>query len=144
MGRARNTAIARVVALVGALAFCLQGYDQAVANGLLTLPAFLAVFPELDVAHAAAGDGARRASVQGTAVAVYEAGCALGALSCVYLGDRLGRRRTVFAAACVVVVGAVVQATPFALGQFIAGRIVAGPFPTPTPLAPWPRRPCPG
>ena len=62
----------------------------------------------------------------GTAVALYEVGAALGALSCAFIGDYLGRRRTVFIAGCVCLVGIVIQASPFSLGQLIAGRIITG------------------
>lgn len=37
-----------VLGVVGATCFALQGYDQAVANGLLTLPTWVAVFPQID------------------------------------------------------------------------------------------------
>lgn len=34
------------MSIIAATAFALQGYDQAVANGLLTLPTFLSTFPQ--------------------------------------------------------------------------------------------------
>ena len=64
--------------------------------------------------------------VSGTAVALYEVGAALGALSCAFIGDILGRRRMVFLAGCVCIVGIIIQASPFSLGQLIAGRIITG------------------
>lgn len=62
----------------------------------------------------------------GTTVAIYEVGCALGAFSCSFLGDRLGRRKTIFLAGCIALVGIIIQATPFSLGQLIAGRVITG------------------
>lgn len=62
----------------------------------------------------------------GTTVAIYEVGCALGAFSCGFLGDRLGRRKTIFLAGCIALVGIIIQATPFSLGQLIAGRVITG------------------
>jgi MFS family permease len=62
----------------------------------------------------------------GTTVAIYEVGCAIGALSCVILGDILGRRRTIFLAGCIVIVGVILQATPFQLGQLIVARVITG------------------
>ena len=62
----------------------------------------------------------------GTTVAIYEVGCALGALSCMYLGDRLGRRRTIFLAGCMAIIGVIIQASPYSLGQFIAARVITG------------------
>lgn len=43
----RGRSLSVVVSLVAATAFMLQGYDQAVMNGLVTLPTFLSVFPEM-------------------------------------------------------------------------------------------------
>lgn len=43
----RGRALSIVLSIVGATAFALQGYDQAVMNGLVTLPTFLQVFPQM-------------------------------------------------------------------------------------------------
>jgi MFS family permease len=64
--------------------------------------------------------------VLGVTVAIYEIGCALGALSCMIIGDALGRRKTIFVAGLVIIAGVVIQASPFALGQLIAGRVITG------------------
>lgn len=37
-----------IIGIIGATAFALQGYDQAVGNGILTLKTFLNVFPQTD------------------------------------------------------------------------------------------------
>lgn len=36
------------LAITGAVAWILQGYDQALMNGLLTLPSFNKTFPSID------------------------------------------------------------------------------------------------
>ena len=64
----------------------------------------------------------------GTTVAIYEIVCAFGALSCAFIGDILGRRRMLFLAGCVVIVGVFLQATPFSLAQLIVARIITGMF----------------
>ena len=43
----RGKPLSVLVSLVAATAFMLQGYDQAVMNGLVTLQTFLDVFPEM-------------------------------------------------------------------------------------------------
>lgn len=111
------------VGLIGATAFLLQGYDQGVMNGLLTLPTFEAQFPAINTSVDKSED---RSVLQGTTVAIYEVGCAFGALSCFILGDILGRRKTIFLAACVIIIGTILQATPFSLGQLIAARVITG------------------
>lgn len=53
-------------------------------------------------------------------------GCMFGALSCLYGGDRLGRRKVIFLGAIIMVIGACLQSTAFSLAHFIIGRIVTG------------------
>lgn len=43
----QGNALSIVLSIVAATAFALQGYDQAVMNGLLTLPTFLHRFPDM-------------------------------------------------------------------------------------------------
>jgi hypothetical protein len=47
-GTLRGKPLTHALGVVCALAFTLQGYDQAVANGLVTLASFIKVFPEID------------------------------------------------------------------------------------------------
>lgn len=112
-----------LVGFVGAMAFLLQGYDQAVVNGLLTLPTWEHTFPLIDTQN---NKSENRAILEGTSVAIYEVGCAFGALSCFIIGDILGRRKTIFGAACVIIVGVIIQASSFSLGQLIAARVITG------------------
>lgn len=112
-----------LVAAVGALAFLLQGYDQAVINGLLSLSTWERTFPQINTSD---NKSHERSLIQGTAVAIYEVGCAIGALSCFIIGDILGRRKTIFGASCFVIVGVTIQASSFSLGQLIAARIITG------------------
>ncbi|CAI7587366.1 unnamed protein product [Penicillium glandicola] len=122
----KGKSLSLVIGLVGAVGFILQGYDQAVANGLLTLGSFIAVFPQIDTVNTSGSVKSHNSTIQGTTVAIYEVGCALGAGSCAFLGDRLGRRKTIFLAGCIALVGVAIQASPFALGQLIAGRVITG------------------
>jgi hypothetical protein len=54
------------VGLVGAMGFMLQGYDQAVANGLLTLDSFVKTFPAIDAIHATGAEKSHKSTIQGT------------------------------------------------------------------------------
>jgi hypothetical protein len=54
-----------ILSLIGATCFALQGYDQAVANGLLTLKSFVAVFPEIDTINTTGAVKAHNAEIQG-------------------------------------------------------------------------------
>lgn len=59
-------------------------------------------------------------------MSIYEIGCAFGALSCLFIGDRLGRPKTMVVAGVVALAGGVIQASTYSFGQTIAGRIVSG------------------
>ena len=50
---------------------------------------------------------------------MYTIGGVFGALSTTFLGDRLGRRRMIFFASGVVIIGAVLMASSYSLGQMI-------------------------
>lgn len=102
-------------------------------NGLVTLPTFLSVFPQMKESNIEGKEQSVTKNFSyahslciGTVVAIYEVGCAMGALSCAFIGDVLGRRRMLFTAGIFVVVGVILQATPFSLPQLIVARIITG------------------
>ena len=49
-----------------------------------------------------------------------------GAAICIFVGNPLGRRRTIFLGTCIMIVGAILQTTSYQLPQFIIGRLVTG------------------
>lgn len=57
-------------------------------------------------------------------MAVYELGCAAGALTVIFSGDKFGRRLTVMVGELIIIFGAILQASSFSLAQLIVGRIV--------------------
>lgn len=62
----------------------------------------------------------------GTVIALYTVGGIFGALSCVYLGDLLGRRKVIFFTNLISIIGAILMATSFQFSQFIVARLVLG------------------
>lgn len=112
------------LAITGAVAWILQGYDQALMNGLLTLPSFEATFQAINTSTPALNKA--HSTLQGTTVALYEVGAAAGAMSCFVLGERFGRKRTTFGAAVVVLIGVILQSTSYQLAQLIVARIITG------------------
>lgn len=62
----------------------------------------------------------------GTVVALYTLFGVFGALGCTFIGDILGRRKTIFIASVVQAIGAILQSSAFVLAQFIVGRVVIG------------------
>ncbi|KAF2767642.1 putative sugar transporter [Teratosphaeria nubilosa] len=120
----RGKRLQLALAITGAIAWILQGYDQALMNGLLTLPSFVATFPAIDTTTPELK--AQNSTLEGTTVALYEVGAAIGALTCFIIGNRFGRKKTAIGACIVVLVGVVLQATSFQLAQLIVARIVTG------------------
>ena len=62
----------------------------------------------------------------GISVAAYNLGCFSGAISTIWLGNYLGRRRAIFLGSSIMIVGAILQCSSFSLAQFIVGRLVTG------------------
>lgn len=59
-------------------------------------------------------------------IALYTVGGIFGALSCVYLGDLLGRKKVIFWTNFITIIGAILMATSFDFVQFIIARLVLG------------------
>ena len=96
-------------------------------GGLLTLPSFVETFPEINTASPPPGKSSSYTStIQGISNASYNLGCFVGALLTIWLGDILGRKKTIFLGSAIMVVGAALQCSAFSLGHLIAGRIITG------------------
>lgn len=122
----RGQSLTTALGLLGATGFILQGYDQGLMNGLITLPTFYNQFPQTNAITTTGSAKSHASTIQGTTVAIYEVGAAIGAGSCYFLGDRLGRRRMITLAAIVILVGVTIQASAFSLGQLISARVITG------------------
>ncbi|KAF2011050.1 sugar porter family MFS transporter [Aaosphaeria arxii CBS 175.79] len=112
------------VSFIAGLDFLLFGYDQGVMGGLLTLPSFVHTFPEIDVENSS--NRSHASTIQGISVASYNIGCFCGAIACIWIGDLLGRRKTIFLGSAIMVVGAALQTSAYSLSHFIVGRIITG------------------
>ncbi|GIJ98167.1 hypothetical protein Aspvir_000282 [Aspergillus viridinutans] len=123
----RGSALSRaIICLVVCPAFVTYGYNLSVAGGLLTLESFVETFPQIDTVNTTGAQQRYNSTIQGTVVALFTVGGIFGSLSCIYLGDRLGRRKVIFLASAVTIVGAVLMATAFDFAQFIVARLVLG------------------
>ena len=97
---------------------------KGVMSGVIQTPLWLENFPAVD----------NNPNMLGFTVAVYDIGCLLGALWCLTLGDKLGRKLSCILGGLFVIVGVIIQVTAFkkpsmpngALAQFIVGRIITG------------------
>ncbi|KAJ6163269.1 hypothetical protein N7497_003248 [Penicillium chrysogenum] len=100
------------------------GYNASLLGGVLTLKSFEEQFPEIDIA--AAVNKPHASTIQGLVVASYTIGGFFGTLSCIWLGDRFGRRRTIMAGSVVQAVGAVFMASAGSLAQLTTSRVILG------------------
>ncbi|EEU38099.1 uncharacterized protein NECHADRAFT_48029 [Fusarium vanettenii 77-13-4] len=112
--RLEGRALTAGITITCGTAFMLFGFDQGVFGGLLGLPLFQSTF------------GYPSPMIQGQIVSTYDIGCILGALMTIFVGDIIGRRRTISLACIFVVFGGILQSSSYSLPQMIVGRIVAG------------------
>ncbi|ORX35673.1 general substrate transporter [Kockovaella imperatae] len=120
--RLRGKGLTFMVTFVAGTGFTLFGYDQGVMSGLLTLPAFIKQFPQT----AGGFGGNKSATLQSFLVAIYELGCMAGALSNLYIGDRLGRRHTITLGGFIMIAGAILQTAAVDYGMMLGARVVTG------------------
>lgn len=111
----------RLVTTVATLDFLLFGYDQGVMSGIIAGAPFVADFPQVD------GDS----TWQGFVTSIYAVGCFFGALFILLVGDKLGRRKSIFLGASIMIIGVIIQlaCVPPSYGataQFIIGRFITG------------------
>jgi MFS family permease len=65
-------------------------------------------------------------SVQGIVIAAFELGALVGALACLDIGDRLGRRATVWVGMVFMLIGGALQTSAWHIGQMTTGRVISG------------------
>ncbi|KAG2126227.1 general substrate transporter [Suillus clintonianus] len=118
----RGRKLTAAVAFVAGTGFTLFGYDQGVMSSLLTGNQFEASFPEVVVE----ASHPNHATLQSFTIAIYEVGCLFGALSNLWVGDKLGRRRTIAVGGSIMIIGAILQTSAFSFAQLIAARIFTG------------------
>ena len=96
-------------------------------GGLLTLGSFLKYFPQIDTVNPPPGSNpSHAATIQAITVGAYTLGCFFGAVATIWLGNWLGRKRTIFVGTCIMVVGALLQCTSYSIGQLIPARLITG------------------
>lgn len=94
----------------------------------MDLPSFVKYFPSIDTTSSATSDlpSSTRSTYQGIAVASYNLGCFCGAVFTIFVGNTLGRKRTIFYGSIIMTIGALLQCTSYDLPQWIIGRLVTG------------------
>jgi sugar porter (SP) family MFS transporter len=101
--------------------------DQGVMGGLLTLGSFLRYFPEIDTVNPPAGSStSHAATIQAITVGAYTLGCFFGAVATIWLGNMLGRKKTIIIGSIIMVIGAAIQTSSYGLAQLIVARLITG------------------
>ncbi|KAJ6084586.1 MFS sugar transporter [Penicillium sp. IBT 16267x] len=112
--------------LIVAPAFIVFGYNQSGLGPLATLQSWVGVFPEIDTINTTGAQRAKNSTAKGAVIASFQLGALIGALSCTALGDRLGRRKTIFLGAILTLIGQLLQTSAYGLAQFVVGRVILG------------------
>ncbi|KAI6247999.1 Sugar transporter [Erysiphe necator] len=112
--------------LVAAPCFILFGYSQAGIGGLLSLPSWTSTFPAIDTTNTTGAVKSRHASLQGIVVSSFVLGALAGCIACMYMGDILGRRKSIFIGGVSIMLGQILCASSSSLAQFIVGRTFNG------------------
>ncbi|KAL5335528.1 general substrate transporter [Aspergillus crustosus] len=114
------------IPLVLAPAYIVFGYNQSGPGGLVNFPSWVKQFPEIDTVNTTGAQNSHNSTVQGAVVACFSLGALFGSLACTWIGNRLGRRRTIFLGACVCFIGQTLECTAYSLAHFVVGRVVLG------------------
>ena len=114
LARVTGRPILVLVTIASTCGFLLFGYDNGVFSGLIVSPWFLKTFHN------------PKAGLLGTVSAMYNIGGVLGGISAFFIGDRLGRRRTILTGIAVCTIGAIVQCAATDIAKLVSGRVVCG------------------
>jgi MFS family permease len=88
---------------------------MSVMGALITEEPFLSVFP-----------ATKDPTVLGVVIASFEVGAIIGSIACLEVGDRVGRRATVWFGMAFMIVGGVLQTSAWSTGQLNFGRVLSG------------------
>ncbi|KAJ0307885.1 hypothetical protein COL516b_003857 [Colletotrichum fioriniae] len=112
LGRGKSLQVGVTICCL--IAFVLFGYDQGVFGGILQMEDWLDQF------------GHPSDSETGIIVSCYNLGCLTGCVLNFIFGEKLGRRKTIWTAMSLVIIGATLQATAFTVPHLVIGRLVTG------------------
>ncbi|THY18637.1 general substrate transporter [Aureobasidium pullulans] len=114
-----GNALLYTVTTLTCLGFLLIGFDNGLMGGFVNSAAFTETF------------GIDTTTNKGTnlialIVAIYEIGCFIGAVITSFIGENLGRRKSILIGVLIMIVGAILQATAYHIPHMVVGRIVSG------------------
>ncbi|KAF1918451.1 sugar transporter STL1 [Ampelomyces quisqualis] len=110
----RGKSLIAVILMTSGLDFLLFGYDQGLFGGILGGQRFKDTL------------GNPSPTMTGLVTAIYDIGCALGAVFAFVFGEKIGRKRSIILANLIVIVGAAIQTASFEYWQMFVSRIIGG------------------
>ena len=119
MGQLTGNDLFSAVTSISCLSFLLIGFDNGLMGGFINSAAFTDSFGLVKGTH-------YYTYILPLIVAIYEIGCFVGAIITSFIGDSLGRKKSIFIGACIMIVGAILQSSSYSVGQMLTGRIVSG------------------
>jgi MFS family permease len=108
-----------VILITSGMDFLLFGYDQGLFGGILAGTYFQDML------------GHPSPTMSGLVTAIYDVGCALGAIVAFVYGEKIGRKKSIILANFIVIVGAALQTASYSYWQMFAARIVWSSLLTP-------------
>lgn len=102
--------------------FLAMGFSFSFLAGVASYPSFYRYFPEVDTITTVGAEKTHNSLIKGVTVSTLNMGAAIGCLSTMYLGNKLGRRWPVVIGAALTLVGTILQCAAFSLPQLIVAR----------------------
>ncbi|OJD35216.1 sugar transporter stl1 [Diplodia corticola] len=110
----RGRPLVTLILAVSGIDFLLFGYDQGLFGGILAGERFQNML------------GNPSSTMTGLVTAIYDIGCAIGAVTAFIFGEQLGRKRSIILANIIVIIGATIQTASYSYAQMFVSRIIAG------------------
>lgn len=102
--------------------FLAMGFSLSFFGGITGYHSVYTQFHQINTSTTSGPVKTHNSLIKGTTVASLNLGATLGCLSTMYLGNKFGRRYTIFIGALVGVAGTILQCAAFSLAQLIASR----------------------
>lgn len=102
--------------------FVAMGFAQSFFGGIVSYKSVYTLFEQVNTTTTTGSLKAHNSLIQGTVNACLNLGAVIGCLSCMFVGNRLGRRKTVVIGAAIEIIGTILFASAFAYAQLIIGR----------------------
>lgn len=70
--------------------------------------------------------GPSKTTLLSTITAIYDVGCFFGAIFASWVGEKLGRKKSILLGTSIMLIGAVLQTSSYSAGQMMTARIISG------------------